>query len=167
MSPDVRPFDWTDLISSATARVAAAPRDKNAALDVLEQSAVALRDLLGHDQLPDPERKVYLAALLVALEAMLDGAEPRDALHLAQQHRRRDEGLFGRDFLLFMDIGRAVDARLARGHTRGDKPVEEAKKAVAKASMQNMATIEKVWSEFGAQAGWQRLRDGVLDQKEG
>lgn len=167
MSSEVRPFDWTDRIASATARVAAAPRDKNAALDVLEQSAVALRDVLGHDQLPDPERKVYLSALLKAVEAVLEGAEPRDALHLAQRHRRRDEGLFGRDFRLFMDIGRAVDARLARGHTRGEKPVEEAKKAVAKASKQKMATIERIWGEFGAQAGWRRLRDGVLDQKEG
>lgn len=152
------PFDWTDLIASAHIRCAGAPKDRNAALEVISQSVVALRDLLHHDLAPDPERRVYLASLLAALERIEDGAEPASALHLRPTGRTRDERRFGRHLAAFIEVGRELDKLKEAGWTRGDKPIDEAKGRTVKATGLSRDTIDKLWTEFGAGKGWERLR---------
>lgn len=168
MSGPSKAFEWSSLVESARARIAAAPRDKNAALDVVRQSTVALRDLLNHDLMPDPERKEYLRAILSALELIEDGNDPTAVLHLSQGHRVRDERLWGRNLALFIDIGREVDRLRGRGHTRGDKPVQKALDAIAKQWALSVETAKKAWHLHGSEEGWNRLRpvvDGKLDEK--
>lgn len=161
MSEPFEKSDWTDLVASAKARIAAAPRDKNAALEVVGQSAVALRDLVHHDLLPDPMRLEYLRALLAALELIEAGEDPVKALHLSQGHRIRDEKLWARNFGLFIKIGREVDRLKGRGHTRGDKPVQAALHAIAKQWSLSLETAKKAWQLHGSEKGWNQLRPVV------
>ncbi len=168
MSAPIKAFDWTDLVEAAKVRIAAASRDKNAALEVLSQSAVALRDLLNHDLMPDPKRKEYLRALLSALDLIVDGNDPTSVLHLSQGHRVRDEKLWGRNLALFIDTGREVDRLRSRGHTRGDKPVQAAQQSVAKQWSLSLDTVKKAWHLLGSEDGWSQLRpvvDGNVDEK--
>ena len=160
------PFDWATLVEAAQLTVAAAPRDKNAALEIVEQSAVAIRSLLKHGDQPDPERCVYLGALLASLERIQSGEVAMDALHLTPKGRVRDPGLFQRDLLLFVRVGQAFDDLLVRGRTRGDKPLDEAKCAVEKRTGQSRATINKVWTRFGAASGWAELRSLEFEKVE-
>ena len=164
MTEQPEKIDWTDLVERARARIAAAPRDKNAALHVVGQSAVALRDLVRHDLLPDPMRMEYLRALLAALELIEAGEDPVKALHLSQGHRIRDEKLWSRNFILFIETGREFDRRKSRGHTREDKPIQEAQRAVSKLKKLPLATIQKVWHSNGGEAGWNDLRP-VIDSE--
>lgn len=161
------PFDWADLVESAKARIAAAPLDKNAALDVLRQSAVALRDLLNHNLRPDPERSEYLGALLAALELIVNGKDPTTALHLSQGHRVRDQRLLSRNIAVFIDIGLEVDRLRGLGHTRSDKPVLAAQRSVAKQRSLSFELVKKAWHLNGGEDGWKELRPilkGELDE---
>lgn len=155
------PFDWTDLIEGARLRCADASKNRNAALDVIRQSAVALRGLLHHDTAPDPERRVYLAGLLKALERIEDGTEPASALNLRPTGRTRDERLFGRNLKAFILVGRELDKLTESGQTRGDKPIDEAKRRAAKATGLPRATIDRLWTDFGSSQGWKELRTEV------
>ena len=168
MSAPIKAFDWTGLVDAARARIAAAPRDKNAALEILSQSVVALRDLLHHELMPDPERKEYLRAVLSALELIVDGNDPTTVLHLSQGHRIRDERLWGRGLALFIDMGREVDRLRSRGDTRGDKPVQAAQQSVAKQWSLSLDTVKKAWHSHGSEDGWSQLRpvvDGKVNEK--
>ena len=154
-----KPSLYAELIDAARIRIGAAARDRNAALDVIRHSAVALRDLLRHGMTPDPERAVYLGALLEALEQIEQGTDARDALYLRPSGRVRDETLFARDLLTFVRIGRRVDELTKRGATRGDSPVAQAQREIAKAGRQSLAKVRKVWTAHGAMRGWDDLRD--------
>ena len=151
-----KPGFYDELVAAARCRVDAAPKDKNAALDVIQQSAVALRDLLRHGVKPDPERAVYLAALLEALERIEAGADATTALHLKQSHRVRDENQFFRDLALWRRVGKELDRlTLERGHTRQDKPVHAALESVANAQKLSVPTVRKAWGRFGSAEGWE------------
>ncbi len=156
---DTSPNFYGDLRAAARNRIAAAPRDRNAALDVIRYSTVALRDLLRHGMAPDPVRAVYLEALLEALKQIEQGKDARDALHLRPSGRVRDESLFARDLLTFVRIGQRVDELKKRGATRGDSPVAQAQKEIAKARKQSVAKVRRVWTDYGAMQGWDDLRD--------
>jgi hypothetical protein len=158
---DEEPGFYDDLVVVARARIAAASKNKNAALDVVRQSAVALRGLLSHGQMPDPERCVYLEGLLNALERIEGGEDPTKAMHLRPSGRTRDEKLFGRNLAAFIDIGREFDRLSALGRTRGDRPIDEAKSTVSKRRCIPRQTIDKVWTMFGSAKGWANLRDEV------
>ena len=151
---------WERLIVVANARVSAAERgEKNAALDVVSHCAVALRGLV-RGEMPDPERMVYLGALLNSLERIEDGTDPVAALHLRPKGRVRDESLLARNILLFVDIGHALDELTGgKGHTRSDSPVAAALKRVQKETGRSDAQIKKVWQDFGAARGWERWRE--------
>ena len=152
---------WECLIKVANARVSAAKRgEKNAALDVVSHCAVALRGLVRYGETPDPERMVYLGALLKSLERIEDGTDPVAALHLRPKGRVRDESLLGRDILLFVKIGHALDELTGRrGHTRSDSPVAVALKRAQKETGRSDAQMKKVWQDFGARRGWKRFRE--------
>ena len=153
------PNFYDDLKAAARSRIAAAPRDRNAAMDLIRHSTVALRDLLRHGMAPDPERSVYLEALLEALEQIEQGKDARDALHLRPSGRVRDESLFARDLLTFVRTGQRVDELMKRGATRGDSPVAQAQRETAKARKLSAPKVRKVWTDFGAMQGWDDLRD--------
>ena len=74
---------WAPHIERAHHVVASAnAADHLAAMQIVEQSCVALRDLLGEHRLhPDPERAIYLKSLLKSLESIQQGVELEDALH--------------------------------------------------------------------------------------
>jgi hypothetical protein len=156
---------WPSLAELAGQRVGAAARDRNAAMEVIRQSAVALRDLLQHGVHPDLERAVYLFALLGALEQIEGGAEAADALHLRPSGRVRDETLFARDLRLFVRIGQRLDELIKRGDDRRDKPVAQAQCDIARRSGRSLAHVRKLWSRLGGKKGWQQMRDlwGKID----
>jgi hypothetical protein len=168
---DDKPSLNADLIDAARNRIGAAARDRNAALDVIRYSVVSLRDLLRHGMTPDPERTVYLGALLEALEQIEQGTDARDALHLRPSGRVRDETLLARDLLTFVRIGQRIDELEKRGDTRGDGPVAQAQREIqqeiakahrqspAKVRGQSLAKVRKVWTAHGAMRGWDDLRD--------
>ena len=160
------PFDWLDLIESARARISAASHDKNAALDVLRQSAVALRDVLNHKMLPDPERSEYLRALLDALKLIVDGGDATTVLHLSQGHRVRDEKLWARDIAMFIGIGREVDRLRGEGKTRDDKPVLTAQRSIAKRWSLGLETAKAAWHLYGGDRGWKSWRPIVDGEAE-
>ncbi len=158
--------EWVDLIEGARARVAAAKgerdggvADRNAALEIVRQSAIALRDILNHGLMPDQRRVVFLHALLASLERIEAGDDPVGALHLRPKGRVRDEKLFGRELSLFVRVGWALDARTKQGDTRGDRPTYEAQKQVAKSAGQTIDNVKKVWQKFGGAHEWASVRD--------
>lgn len=157
-----QPGFYEDLVESAQARVAAAPRDKNAALDIVRRSAVALRGLVRHREMPDPEMLVYLAALLGSLERIEHGEDPRSALNLRASGRVRDQKLWSRSLALFIAVGRELDKLNASGESRGDSPTRRAIETVAKRSPR--PSVEAAWKNLGATEGWIEIR-AVLDEQ--
>jgi len=152
---------WSVLIEAAESRVSAARQnERNAALDVVKHSVIALRGLVNYGHLPDPERMVFLRALLDSLVEIEQGADPTLALHLRPVGRVRDENLFGRDLLLFVRVGQALDHLvIERRHTRGDRPTDEAQRQVARETGVSVALVKKTWQQLGASRGWAKMRE--------
>jgi len=152
---------WAVLIEAAETRVSAARQnERNAALDVVKHSAIALRGLVNNGELPDPERMVFLRALLDSLVEIERGVDPTLALHLRPDGRVRDENLAGRDLLLFVRVGQALDYLVReRGHTRSDGPTEEAQRQVARETGVSVALVKKTWTQLGASRAWAKMRE--------
>ena len=157
---------WPVLIEAANTRVSAARQnERNAALDVVKHSAVALRGLLDNGEMPDPERMVFLRALLESLVDIEGGTDPTTAMHFRPVGRVRDENLFGRDLRLFVRVGQTFDHLVqVRGRTRGDRPLDEAQRQVSGEFGYSVELVKKTWHQLGASKGWAQMREiGWLD----
>jgi hypothetical protein len=68
---------------------------------------------------------------------------------------------------LFVEVGKTLDrlrGMRVRQKSRWDKPVLEAVKKVAKKWSVNEATVQKAWSYYGAEAGWDTERSTWADE---
>ncbi len=154
------PEHWRNVVEAAHLTVQRAEQgDANAGEDVLADAIIGLRCMLHEKEPADPHRIVCLHALLKSLERIENGEDPATALHLKQGHRRPDPAKDLRDVMLFVSVGKALDAlTIERGHTRQDRPVEAALKLVAKRERHSRATVQKAWGMFGGESGWAEKR---------
>ena len=124
-------------------------------LQVVEECVIALRDIVWNGELPDQERQIYLIALLESMERIADGENPARALNLVKLQRRpKKKNKEDLDIRIFISIGKKYDLSKHKGLTLQDKIIENAIKEVAKEFKSTVATVQKVWSEFGSLAGW-------------
>jgi hypothetical protein len=153
---------WPDLVVAAKAQIRRANEGNTlAALDILRQAAIGLRDILsgGH---PDPERLEYLSFLLTALD-QIDQEVPADkALGLwsdSRPHSIPDE----RDLFLFVAVGLELD-QAQKAHS--EKPVDDAIAAAAKRYKCDKSTVKKAWERYGAKKAWEQAHDSDLGAGE-
>ena len=151
----------SDLIEIAKALVKRANQgDALAAKGVLEQAAVALRDVTS-GRMPDTERIEYLRFLLAALELILDDVSPEKALGLWQSHRpkriRSD-----RDLVLFVNVGPAY-RRLSTSEEDVVNPVDAAIRLVAKQARMGRPAVEKAWERCGGLKLWRQIESEISD----
>lgn len=124
-------------------------------LQVVEECVIALRDIVWNGELPDQERQIYLIALLESMERIADGENPARALNLVKLQRRpKKKNKEERDISIFISIGEKYDLSKRKGLTLKDKIIENALKEAAKEFESTVASVQKVWSEFGSLAGW-------------
>ncbi len=124
-------------------------------LQVVEECVIALRDIVWNGELPDQERQIYLIALLESMERIADGENPARALNLVKLQRRpKKKNKEDLDIRIFISIGKKYDLSKLKGLTLQDKIIENAIKEVTKEFDSTVASVQKVWSEFGSLAGW-------------
>ncbi len=147
------------VIAAAKFKVEQASKgDYSAGLELVGDCALALRDIVIKGNLPDAERQVYLNALLDSLEKILDGVEPGRAMYLEKaQGRPADPQKLARDLNIFISVGQEYERLNARGHTKTDEPIAFALQSAVNRFGLSLASIQKIWSEFGSLDGWKRF----------
>lgn len=141
----------------------------NAAREIVEQGTVAIRGLFKYGASPDPAESVCLGALLDSLQRIVDGDDPREALHMDAGGRFADDLVYMRDLGLFIDVGRATDdLREAGAQTRKFSAgvIEQAKNATAEKHAAekpkvDRATVDAAWKAFGRAHGWECMKAGM------
>lgn len=172
------PFATHIDAANECAKRALRENDRGAALRVIEQSLIAIRGLMQFEEpdesklrlntsdlndprrlvfnaAPEPHRLVYLRALGLLLERVLAGLPAEEAMSLSKpSHREANQNIAIRDVLLFVQVGEHLDRLVARGLTKGDKPIDAAIKEVVENNGVSRATVQKAWSNHGSAKGW-------------
>ena len=146
----------TDLMELANRQVELAKGgDFRAGTEIVIQSAIAIRDFLKGDP-PEAYRLVFLRSLLESLDAIQGGDDPLDALSLRKpSHRPPDIYTDIRNAHLFYLVGEEFDRlTVERGHTRQDKPTDNAIEKVAKDHGLSTDVVAKAWRNLGGATGW-------------
>ncbi len=146
----------SDLVAAATNLVELVDKgDSQGALNVLEQAAIGLRDVVtGH--VPDQERVIYLQFLLRSLDQILSGVPPEKALGIWTDTKPRLDPW--RDTALFLLVGEELD-RASNSNSRSERPVTTAIKAVATKKNIGFDTVKDAWENNGAKKGWTEVRE--------
>jgi len=155
---------WADLVEMARLHVERAEAGQvNDARAVLEQAAVALREVLA-GRMPDRERIEYVRYLLGGLEKIAAGVAPARALGLEHSGGRPRSVSSVRSMVLFWYVGREYD-RLTALRCVPERPILTAKKNVAKRLKIGSATVSKAWTDCGSLNGWRAAME--LEETEG
>lgn len=151
-----------DLVAYARERAdMARGGDFSAGMETVAQSAIAIRSLLAHGRAAvDPFRQVFLDRFLESLDAIAAGHDPLDALALRREPNRMASAAIPlRNGAMFTEVGEEIEALIARGNSRQDKPTQMAIQAVAAKWKVSEALVSKVWSDMGGAKGWAACRD--------
>jgi hypothetical protein len=147
---------WPELVMAAQHQISLIEAgDSLAAKKALRMAAIGLAHVLNGNK-PDPEHAVYLAFLLQSLNQFLEGVRLDKAFGLWTTNRPRAIS-DGRNMVLFMRVGRKVDA-LRKKST--ENPISKAIGLIAKEAKITIQTARKAWQAYGAERGW-RVARGV------
>ena len=136
-----------NLVNMALQKVGQAKKnDQRDVKYVLEQAQLCLNGIIKGDLAFDNERKIYLEFLNECLKEIVEGKDPKKALHLHVANAPQKET--SKDlYELFYAVGKAYEQKDIHS-------VKSAITVVARKSKVSYATIRRAWEKCGGLKNW-------------